>query len=43
MEPDAGGVLLAELTQKGPDSLEFNMIGGATNDSGLAFRRGEKN
>ena len=40
MEPDTGGVMLAELTQKGPDSLHFKMIGGGTaNDPGLEFRR----
>jgi tetratricopeptide (TPR) repeat protein len=39
MEPDTGGVMLAELTQKGPDSLHFKMIGGASNDPGLDFRR----
>jgi len=43
MELDTGGVLLAELTPKGQDSLQFQMIGGGTNDPGLAFRRGEKN
>jgi tetratricopeptide (TPR) repeat protein len=40
MEPDGGGVMLAELTAKGPDTLQFKMIGGATDDPGLAFRRG---
>jgi tetratricopeptide (TPR) repeat protein len=40
MEPDTGGVLLAELTQDGRDGLHFQMIGGATKDRGLAFRRG---
>jgi tetratricopeptide (TPR) repeat protein len=43
MEPDSGGVLLAELTQKGPESLHFQMIGGGTNNPGLEFQRGEKN
>jgi tetratricopeptide (TPR) repeat protein len=41
MEPDSGGVLLAELTAKGPDVLHFKMIGGASGDSGLEFRRGK--
>jgi tetratricopeptide (TPR) repeat protein len=41
MEPDTGGVLLAELTPKGQDSLHFQMIGGAKDDPGLAFQRGE--
>jgi tetratricopeptide (TPR) repeat protein len=40
MEPDGGGVMLAEVTLKGPDALHFKMIGGATDDPGLAFRRG---
>jgi tetratricopeptide (TPR) repeat protein len=40
MEPDGGGVLLAELTARGPDTLHFKMIGGATDDPGLEFRRG---
>lgn len=40
MEPDGGGVMLAELTVKGPDTLHFKMIGGATDDPGLEFRRG---
>jgi tetratricopeptide (TPR) repeat protein len=39
MEPDTGGVMLAELTQKSPDMLHFKMIGGASNDPGLEFRR----
>jgi len=40
MEPDDGGVMLAELAVKGPDTLHFKMIGGATDDPGLEFRRG---
>jgi tetratricopeptide (TPR) repeat protein len=43
MEPDSGGVLLAELTPKGSDAMQFLMIGGAANDPGLAFQRGAKN
>jgi hypothetical protein len=39
MEPDSGGVLLAELTLKEPDTLHFKMIGGTSNDAGLDFRR----
>src|SRR5262249_27518601 len=39
MEPDGGGVLLAELTTKAPDNLLFKMIGGKTDDPGLDFRR----
>ena len=39
MEPDTGGVLLAELTNKTPDGLHFQMIGGAKDDPGLEFRR----
>jgi tetratricopeptide (TPR) repeat protein len=42
MEPDSGGVLLAELTLKGPDSLHFQMVGGEKDDPGLDFtRRGQ--
>jgi hypothetical protein len=40
MEPDSGGVLLAEMTSKGPDSLHFKMIGAAKDDPGLEFKRG---
>jgi tetratricopeptide (TPR) repeat protein len=39
LEPDSGGVLLAELTQKDPDTLHFKMIGGKADDPGLEFRR----
>jgi tetratricopeptide (TPR) repeat protein len=39
MEPDSGGVLLAELTLKEPDTLHFKMIGGPSDDPGLDFRR----
>jgi tetratricopeptide (TPR) repeat protein len=39
MEPDSGGVMLAELTAKGPDTLHFKMIGGKSDDPGLEFRR----
>jgi tetratricopeptide (TPR) repeat protein len=40
MEPDTGGVMLAEIAVKDPDNLHFKMIGGAANDPGLEFRRG---
>jgi hypothetical protein len=40
MEPDSGGVMLAVLTVKEPDALHFKMIGGASDDPGLEFRRG---
>jgi tetratricopeptide (TPR) repeat protein len=40
MEPDTGGVLVAELTAKGPDGLHFKMVGGAKDDPGLDFRKG---
>jgi tetratricopeptide (TPR) repeat protein len=40
MEPDSGGVLLAELTAKEPDTLHFKMIGGPADDPGLEFRKG---
>src|SRR5581483_7163151 len=39
MEPDSGGVMLAELTLKDSDKLHFKMIGGSSDDSGLEFRR----
>jgi tetratricopeptide (TPR) repeat protein len=39
MEPDSGGVMLAELSLKDPDTLHFKMIGGASGDPGLEFRR----
>jgi tetratricopeptide (TPR) repeat protein len=39
MEPDTGGVLLAELTPKEPEGLHFQMIGAAKDDPGLAFQR----
>jgi tetratricopeptide (TPR) repeat protein len=41
MEPESGGVLLAEMTAKGPDTLHFKMVGGAAGDPGLEFRRGQ--
>jgi hypothetical protein len=40
MEPDTGGILLAELTARDQDNLHFKMIGGAKDDAGLSFRRG---
>jgi hypothetical protein len=43
MEPDSGGVLLAELTAKGSDGLHFQMVGGAEGDPGLDFQRGAAN
>jgi hypothetical protein len=39
MEPDSGGVMLAELALKEPDALHFKMIGGTLDDPGLEFRR----
>jgi hypothetical protein len=39
MEPDSGGIMLAELTVKQPDTLHFKMIGGPSGDPGLEFRR----
>ncbi len=41
MEPENGGIMLAELTGKGPDTLQFKMVGGAKDDAGLEFRRGQ--
>lgn len=43
MEPDSGGVLLAELTMNSADDLTFKMVGGAKDDAGLSFRRSGKN
>lgn len=43
MEPDTGGVLLAELTVKGQDSLNFKMIGGAKDDAAWNFGALNKN
>jgi tetratricopeptide (TPR) repeat protein len=43
MEPDSGGVMLAEIAIKEPDTLHFKMIGGASGDPGLEFRRGSSN
>jgi tetratricopeptide (TPR) repeat protein len=40
LEPDTGGVLLAELTAQGQDNLNFKMVGGPKDDTGLGFRRG---
>jgi tetratricopeptide (TPR) repeat protein len=39
MEPDTGGVMLAELTAKDADTMHFKMIGGAANDPGQEFHR----
>jgi hypothetical protein len=39
MEPDSGGTLLAELTLKEPGSLHFKLVGGSSDDPGLAFQR----
>ncbi len=42
MEPDGGGVMLAELTVKDKDTLHFKMIGGKADDAGLDFRVASK-
>jgi tetratricopeptide (TPR) repeat protein len=39
MEPASGGILAAEMTEKGPDTLLFKMIGGSPKDKGLEFQR----
>jgi len=40
MEPEAGGVMLADLTPQGKDAMQFKMIGGGENDLlPLDFRR----
>jgi tetratricopeptide (TPR) repeat protein len=41
MEPDTGGVLLAELAVKEGETLQFKMIGGASSDPVLEFRRAQ--
>jgi tetratricopeptide (TPR) repeat protein len=39
MEPDTGGVLLAELTPKQSDILHFKQVGAAPDDQGIEFHR----
>jgi tetratricopeptide (TPR) repeat protein len=39
MEPDSGGVLLAELTETDSKGLHFKMMSGSSNDKGLEFQR----
>jgi hypothetical protein len=39
LEPETGGVLLAEQTLKAPNELHFKMIGGSAGDEGLDFKR----
>jgi hypothetical protein len=39
MEPESGGVLLAELTLKSPGNLLFKMVGSGESDPGLDFQR----
>jgi tetratricopeptide (TPR) repeat protein len=41
MEPNSGGVMLAELTLKAEDTLLFKPVGGAADDPGLKFGRGQ--
>jgi uncharacterized protein (TIGR03066 family) len=41
LEPDTGGVLLAELTVKQPGTVHFKMIGDAANNPGLEFQSGK--
>ena len=41
MEPDGGGVMLAEVMVNAPDSLHFKLIGRTADDPGLEFRRGQ--
>ena len=42
MEPDSGGVMVAELTVK-DDTLQFKMVGSKPKDPPLEFRRGSSN
>jgi hypothetical protein len=39
MEPDGGGVMLAELSVKAPNNLHFQIVGAPEKDPGLEFRR----
>jgi hypothetical protein len=39
MEPDSGGVMLAELTLKAPGNLHFQMVGADKGDPGLDFKK----
>ena len=39
MEPDSGGIMLAELNLKSASDLHFKMVGGAEGDSGIDFHR----
>jgi tetratricopeptide (TPR) repeat protein len=39
MEPETGGVLLAEMTLKSPGNLAFKMVGADQSDPGLEFQR----
>ena len=38
MEPDAGGVMLAEITDPQKGSFVFKTVGGPTSDPGLSFK-----
>ncbi len=40
MEPDTGGILLAELTPKEAGVLHFKQLGSAPDDQGIEFHRG---
>ncbi len=40
MEPETGGVLLAELALKSPGNMLFKMVGSDKSDPGLEFQRG---
>jgi uncharacterized protein (TIGR03066 family) len=39
MEPDSGGIMLAEMSTKDDGGLHFKMVGGPKDDKGLDFRR----
>ena len=39
MEPDSGGVMLADLKVEGENSLHFAMVGAPPGDAGLEFSR----
>jgi tetratricopeptide (TPR) repeat protein len=39
MEPESGGVLVAQLTPQGKDALAFTVVGSKSSDSTLTFRR----
>jgi tetratricopeptide (TPR) repeat protein len=39
MEPDSGGIMLADVTNLGNNTLHFQMVGAPPGDSGLQFKK----